>query len=88
MDEAPSEHVVTMESAALRQMADVLGELARDLPSIDPVKNPDIFEGFRALISRVIVHDREDGSHVRAHRGYRAFGLGGSARIFGSGGGI
>ncbi|WP_074968765.1 hypothetical protein [Paracoccus aminovorans] len=61
MDEAPSEHVVTMESAALRQMADALGELARDLPSIDPVKNPDIFEGFRTLILRVIVHDREDG---------------------------
>ena len=50
-----------MESAAVRQMADVLGNLARDLPSLDPVKDRDIFEEFRALISRVIVHDREDG---------------------------
>lgn len=61
LDEAPLETVVTMESAAVRQMADVLGELARDLPSLDPVKDRDIFEGFRALIARVIVHDREDG---------------------------
>ncbi|WP_097068072.1 recombinase family protein [Rhodobacter maris] len=58
---APDARVVTMHPAALSQMRAVLELLRTHLPNIDPEEDREMFDAFRSLIDRVVIHDRGDG---------------------------
>lgn len=58
---APDDTVITLHPAAIKAHAGVLQVLARHLPDLDPEEDREMFEAFRGLIDRVVIHDRPDG---------------------------
>jgi site-specific DNA recombinase len=59
--EAPDAQIVVLHPAALRQYADLLTAAAPHLTTLDPETDKDVIDAIRALIDRVVVHDRPDG---------------------------
>lgn len=47
--------------AAMTEMTRLLTILAEHLPNLDPREDRAMFDAFRSLIHRVVIHDREDG---------------------------
>ena len=58
---APPGNVVTLHPAALKAMEETLSALAQHLPTLDPREDRDMFEAFRSLIDKVVIHDASNG---------------------------
>lgn len=58
---APSPQVIALHPAALSAYRRALADLAPILRSLDPERDRELVEAFRALVDRVVVRDREDG---------------------------
>jgi hypothetical protein len=58
---APAEKVVTLHPAALKTFRRAMAGLSGLLRHLDPQRDRELVESFRALIDRVVIHDAEDG---------------------------
>lgn len=61
LEGAPQAHVVTIHPKLVERMEALLALLAKHLPQIDPTEDREMFDAFRGLIDRVVIHDRADG---------------------------
>lgn len=59
---APSPQVVTLHPAAVASFRRAMSDLAPILRSLDPDRDRELMNAFRALIDRVVIHDREGGA--------------------------
>jgi hypothetical protein len=58
---APSPQVITLHPAALASFRRAMNGLSSILRSLDPVRDAELVDAFRALIDRVVIHDAENG---------------------------
>lgn len=58
---APSPHVVSLHPTAVASYRRALAGLGPILRHLDPDRDRELIEAFRALIDRVVIHDRDDG---------------------------
>lgn len=63
LDRAPSAQVVTLHPSAMAEMTELLSVLAEHLPDLNPREDRAMFDAFRSLIKRIVIHDRED-NHI------------------------
>lgn len=59
--DAPSPQVVTLHPAAVASFQRAMADLAPILRSLDPDRDRELVDAFRALIDRVVIHDRDGG---------------------------
>lgn len=59
---APASHVVTLHPAAVASFRRAMSDLAPILRSLDPDRDRELVNAFRALIDRVVIHDRDGGA--------------------------
>lgn len=62
LEQAPSAQVLTLHPSAMTEMTRLLTILAEHLPDLEPREDRAMFDAFRSLIHRVVIHDREDGN--------------------------